>query len=166
MPDIVCSLINKSPQMIPAGPNYTLLHFPYGSIVGESYDAHGMHNPAQPDGVTSAYPDARSGLIWPAHDAWAALHALVYWEAEDYTEVRSRFTRDPLGLFGPPDHTCTEDNPATPGGQYRPKSWAMFVHPGVPIGVMVRHNAPTAVAVTLAEFKLSYHLDPAAVAMP
>ncbi|WP_157251135.1 hypothetical protein [Nonomuraea typhae] len=160
MPNHVCSLIARSPQLIPAGPNYTLLRFPYGSTTGESYDADGMHNPAQPDGVTSAYPDLRSGLIWPAHDAWAQLYAMVQWEDGTYDEVRDRFTRDPLALFGPPDSTCTEDYAATPGGQYRSKSWGMFVHPGVPLGLMVRHNASTAVAVTLAEFKLAYHLDP------
>lgn len=157
MVDHVCSLKVESPQTIPVSSGYTLLRFPYGST-GESSDADGMHNPAQPDGVTSAYPDPRSGLIWPAHDAWADLYAMVQWEEDSYTEVRDQFTRDPLGLAGTPDSTCTEDHPPTPGGQYIAKSWAIFVHPGTPIGLMVRHNAPTSVKVTLAEFKLAYRL--------
>ena len=157
MADHVCSLKVDNPQTIPAGPDYTLLRFPYGGT-GESFDSDGMHNAAQPDGVTSAYPDPRSGLIWPAHDAWANLYALVQWDDGNYTEVRDRFTRDPLGLASAPDPTCTEDHPPTPGGQYLAKSWAIFVHPGVPIGLMVRHNASAPVKVLLAEFKLAYRL--------
>jgi hypothetical protein len=159
VPDIVCSLKTEIPQSIPPSSSaYTLLRFPFGAA--ESWDPCDMHPVIQPDGIVSTYPDARSGLIWPAHDAWAQIYGLVYWEEGDYTEVRSRVVRDPLGLAGPPDSTCTEDNPTTPGGQYRPKAWGMFVHVGVPLGVMVRHNAPTAVRVTLAEFKVAYHLDP------
>lgn len=162
MPDVVCSLKVDVPQSIPAGSAYTLLRFPYGSA--ESYDPCDMHPVVQPDGVISSYPDLRSGLIWPAHDAWAQLYALIYWEDGAYDEVRDRFVRDPLGLFDPPDSTCTQDHAATPGGQYIAKSWGMFVHPGVPLGLMVRHDAPTPVKVTLAEFKIAYHLDPEPVA--
>ena len=158
MPDVVCSLKVDQPQAIPPGSAYTLLRFPYGSA-GESYDPCDMHPAIQPDGVTSTYPDPRSGLIWPAHDAWASLYALIYWEPGNYTEVRDRFVRDPLGLFEAPDSTCTEDHPATPGGQYVAKSWGMFVHPGVPVGLMVRHDSASPVKVTLAEFKVAYRLD-------
>ncbi|MFI6819277.1 hypothetical protein ACIBG7_43300 [Nonomuraea sp. NPDC050328] len=155
MGDYVCSLL-AGEQTIPVG-DYYIVRFPYGS---EPYDAHGMHQPAQPDGPMSAYPDARSGLIWPKHDGWAHLYALMYWEAEDYTELRDRFVRDPLNLSTGYDSTCTEDRAITPGGQYIAKAWAMFVHPETPIALMVRHNAPTSVKLTLAEFKISYQRDP------
>ncbi|GIH91925.1 hypothetical protein ACFFMN_34040 [Planobispora siamensis] len=153
MPDIVCSL-KADAQTIPVtGGDYYVVRFPYGT---ESYDAHGMHNPLQPDGVTTAYPDPRSGLIWPAHDAWAEVYALLYWEDGDYTELRDRIVRDPLGLFGEPDSTCTEDRAITPGGQFIAKSWGMFVHPKVPLAVAVRHNSPRPVRLALAEFKIAY----------
>lgn len=160
MPDIVCSLKNALGQDINPG-GYQILAFPYGVL--ESHDPLNMHPAAQPDGVVSVFPDQRSGLIWPAHAAWADLHALIYWEEPDeehpYTELRDQFVRDPLGLSTGPDSTCTEDRPLTPGGQYRAKSWAFFVDPGTPVAVMVRHNAPVPVRVTLAEFKLSYRID-------
>lgn len=159
MPDIVCSLKAGTPQAIPPGPGYTVVRFPFGAA--ESYDPLNMHPALQPDGVAVGYGDARAGLIWPAHHAWADLHAMIHWEDGDYSEVRDRFVRDPLELYGPADSTCTQDHPATPGGQYLAKSWAMFVHPGVPVALSVRHNAKTSLKVTLAEFKLSYHLDPA-----
>jgi hypothetical protein len=157
MPDIVCSLKVATPQTIPAGASYTVVRFPFES--GENFDPLDMHPVLQPDGVTVTYADGRAGLIWPAHDAWARLDAMLQWEDGPYTEVRDRFVRDPLELAGPEDSTCTEDHPATPGGQYLAKSWAMFVHPGVPLAVAVRHNASRGVRLLLAEFKLSYHLD-------
>jgi hypothetical protein len=132
-----------------------MVRFPFGAA--ESWDPCDMHPVNQPDGLLVTDRDARAGLIWPAHDAWARLDALLYWDTGDYTEVRSRFVRDPLGLTGPPDSTCTEDHLATPGGQYRAKSWAIFVHPDTPIGLMVRHNSARPVRLALAEFKLSYH---------
>jgi hypothetical protein len=160
LPDIVCSLINKDGQNIPPGDSYTLLRFPFVQD-GESYDAHDMHPAVQPDtGQMVGFSSQRAGLIWPVHDAWAHLHALLYWDAGSYTEVRSRFVRDPLAIFGDPDSTCTEDHPATPGQQFRPKNWAMFVHPMIPLGLMVRHNASGPVKLLLAEFKVSYHRDP------
>ncbi|MGV9535023.1 hypothetical protein ACWEU6_21885 [Streptosporangium sandarakinum] len=154
MPDVVCSLLAGA-QTVPAGPDYYLVRFPYGT---ESADAAGMHDPAQPDGATSVYPDPRSGLIWPQHDAWAQVYALLYWEDGDYTELRDRFVRDPLGLFEAPDSTCTEDRAVTPGGQFIAKSWGMFVHPSVPLGLMVRHNSPRPVRLMLAEFKVAYRI--------
>lgn len=158
MPDFVCSLLAESPQTIPPGDTYTLVRFPFGI---ESYDIHDMHPAIQPDTgqmVNSSSP--RAGLIWPAHLVWAQVYALIYWEDGPYTEVRDRFVRDPLGLFGTPDSTCTEDHPATPGGQFRAKSWGMFVKPSVPLGLMVRHNASSPVRLTLAEFKIAYRRDP------
>lgn len=150
----VCSLIAPGPQTIPAGPDYHLLRFPYA---GESYDAYGMHQPQQPDGGSSTWPDERSGLIWPTLNGWGSLTALIFWEDGGYTEVRDRFVRDPLTLSTGFDSTATEDHPRTPGGQYRGKHHEMFVHPGTPIGLMVRHNAPSPVRVTFAEFKLAIH---------
>lgn len=157
MPTYVCSLKMDQPQSIPAGSGYTIVRFPFD----ESYDPHDMHPQVQPDtGQAVDYASPRAGLIWPAHDAWARLDALLYWEAGDYDEVRDRFVRDPLDLSTGYDSTCTEDRQATVGGQFNAKSWPMFVHPGTPLAVLVRHNAPVAVRLMLAELKLSYHLDP------
>jgi hypothetical protein len=160
VPDFVCSLITEQDvkQIIPPGPNYTLVRFPF---IGESYDAHKMHPEIQPDTAQAVtYSNPRSGLIWPKHDAWATLNALLYWDDGPYTELRDRFVRDPLNLSTGLDSTCTEDHPATPGGQYRAKTWNIWVHPGTPIGIMVRHNADVPVRLAFAEFKLSYHRDP------
>lgn len=158
MPVLVCSLKVETPQLIPADGDYHIVRFPYGSA--ESYDVHGMHQTAQPDGyqLTDWAADDRSGLIWPAVEGWGQLFGMVQWEPGDYTEVRDRFVRDPLGLAGVPDSTATEDYPPTPGGQYRTKSWGLFVDPATPLGLMVRHNASTPRKVTLAEFKLAIHV--------
>ncbi len=71
---------------------------------------------------------------------------------------------DPLALtpYGP-NPTCTQDRPPTPGGQYIAKTWGIFVHPSIPLAVAVRHNASRPVKLLFAEFKLSYHPDPAPV---
>ena len=157
MPTYVCSL-KAGIQTIPVtgGSDYYLVRFPFGT---ESHDPEGMHEQVQPDGETAAYPDPRCGLIWPRHEAWAHLHALIYWQPGAYSEVRDRFVRDPLGLSTGYDSTCTEDREPSGGGQYLAKSWAMFVHPGTPIGLMVKHNSSSPVKLDLAEFKLSYTLD-------
>jgi hypothetical protein len=81
----------------------------------------------------------------------------MYWDAGGYSELRDRFVRDPLDLTTGYDSTCTEDHPPTPGGQYRAKTWGMFVHPGTPIGLLVKHDASKAVNLTFAEFKLAIH---------
>ncbi|NJQ02684.1 hypothetical protein [Streptomyces zingiberis] len=155
MPVHVCSLIVNARQSVPADGNYHLVRFPYGDR--ESYDAHGMHNARQPDGKTSAYPDTRSGLIWPAVSGWGSLTAMIHWEAGDYTEVRDQFVRDPLGLAGGADSTATEDHARTPGGQYRAKHHEMFVHPGTPVALRVRHNGSRAASLVHAQFKLAIH---------
>ncbi|MFC3998489.1 hypothetical protein ACFOVU_21370 [Nocardiopsis sediminis] len=148
----VCSLIVDTPQTIPADGAYHLLRFPYS---GESADPHRMHQPGQPDGADSEFPDPRSGLIWPAVSGWGELKALVYWDEGDYTEVRDRFVRDPLSLSTGSDSTCTEDHQATTGGQYRGKAWGIFVEPETPLGVMVRHNGTSPATVSHAQFKLA-----------
>lgn len=150
----VCSLKVDEPQSIPADGEYHLVRFPFGSA--EPYDLVNMHPASQPDSyeVTDWSTDDRSGLIWPIVPGWGTLHALAYWDEGDYTEVRSRFVRDPLNLSTGYDSTCTEDDVPTPGGQYRAKTWGMFVHSGTPLGFMVRHNGTSPVALTLAEFKL------------
>ncbi len=162
MPDFVCSLTAPDPQLIPVGgAAYTVVRFPFGSPA-ESFDPLDMHPAAQPDGVITSYIDPRAGLIWPTHDAWARLDAMLQWDAGDYTELRDQFVRDPLS-FTPagPDTTCTQDRPPTPGGQYVAKSWPLFVHPGTPLAVAVRHNASRPVKLLFAEFKLSYRRDAA-----
>lgn len=159
MPVEVCSLVVNEPQSIPADGAYHIVKFPFGT--GESYDDAGMHQMARPDGYTISdwRRDDRSGLIWPTFDGWGELHALMYWDAGDYGETRDRFVRDPLNLPGSTGYnsTCTEDHPPTPGGQYRAKHWGIFVHPGTPLGLLVKHDASKAVNLAFAEFKLVIH---------
>ena len=153
----ICSLICPESQTIPADGKYHLLRFPFGG--GESYDAWGMHQMQQPDGytITDWRTDPRSGLIWPAADGWGSLTGVIYWASGNYTEVRDRFVRDPLNLTTGYNSTATEDEEPTPGGQYLHKSHEMFVHPNVPIGLLVKHNASGPVDVTHAQFKLAIH---------
>lgn len=154
----VCSLKADSRQLIPAGDSYHIIRFPYAASE-ESYDPHGMHATSQPDNVTSAYPDARSGLIWPAVDGWGWLTAMVFWESGSASEYRARFVRDPLNLTTGFNSTATTDEAPTPGGQYRHYCHEMFVHPGTPIALMVRHSSSRALSVTLAELKLAIETD-------
>ncbi|WP_327671812.1 MULTISPECIES: hypothetical protein [unclassified Streptomyces] len=158
MSPYVCSLKVDRPQAMPGGGVYNLVRFPY-EAGEESYDPHGMHEPADPLGyaVQDWSRDDRSGLIWPAVDGWATLTALIYWEAGDYTELRDRFVRDPLGLAGGSDSTATEHRPPSPGAQFFHKTHEMFVHPGTLVGLLAAHNAPKNVRITLAEFKLAIH---------
>ncbi|PRY00715.1 hypothetical protein [Allonocardiopsis opalescens] len=153
----VCSLILNEPQSVPGDGEYHIVRFPFGG--GESYDAHGMHQAAQPDGhrIADWRADDRAGLIWPAVGGWGSLTAMAYWADGSYTEVRDRFVRDPLGLSTGYDSTATEDRAASPGGQYAHKSHEMFVRPGTPIGFLVRHNAAGALDLTHAQFKLAIH---------
>lgn len=164
MPSHYCSLKVETPQSI--SPDvYTLVKFPYD---GESIDEENMHRPDQPDGLSHPYPnDPASGLIWPAHEEVATICAMIQWESDDdrpsgerATEYRDRFVRDPLGMFGEPDSTCTEHRVASPGMQCFAKSWTMIVKPGVPLGLMVAHNAAKSHKVTLSEFKVAYRTDP------
>ncbi|WP_314411355.1 hypothetical protein [Streptomyces sp. DSM 40484] len=153
----LCSLKSEVAQSIPGDGEYHLLRFP---TIGEPYDRWGMHEATQPDGYTVANwkTDDRSGLIWPNYRGYGQLYGLVYWEAGDYDEVRSRFVRDPLGITaGGYDSTATEDDAATPGGQFRAKHWGMVVDPATPLGLLVRHDAGSPVKVTLCEFKLAIH---------
>jgi hypothetical protein len=151
----VCSLIVSESQIVPAGDQYHLVRFPFGAA--ESSDEHHMHEAQQPDGVSTTFLDDRAGLIWPSADGWGELKALMYWAPDGYREVRSRFVRDPLNLAGGADSTCTEDSPATPGAQFRAKAYAIFVHVGTPLALMVRHDGPSPVALTHAQFKLAIH---------
>lgn len=152
----VCSLITTEPQLIPAGPDYRIVRFPFGGA--ESYDEHGMHDVDQPDGETTTGEHDRAGLIWPSASGWADLYAMLFWARGDYTEVRDRFVRDPLDLSTGYDSTCTEDHRDTPGGQYLAKTWGIFVKVGTPLAVMVRHNSRSALSLDFAEFKLAIHV--------
>ena len=147
----VCSLIREVGQTIPADGRYHMVRFPYGA---ESYDAWGMHDQTQPDGGWGALTNDRSGLIWPAAAGWGWLFAMAYWDSAKYSELRDRFVRDPLGLNGPADSTCTEDYAITPGGQYRAKQHGIFVNPDTPVGYMVRVGAAGPRRLTHAQFKL------------
>lgn len=142
---------------------YHLVRFPY-TTGEESYDPWGMHDPAQGGTAPSKFPDARSGLIWPSHDGWGTLTALVFWEPDSRpTEYRSRFVRDPLAMSTGYDSTATTDAVPTRGGQYRSYSWQMFVHPGTPVGLKVSARGPGDVKIAaplmLAEFKLAIQTD-------
>lgn len=154
---LVCSLINKEEQDIPPG-SYHILRFPFGA--GESYDAHGMHQMAQPDGyqITDWRTDDRSGLIWPAASGWGVLTGIVYWKDGGYTELRDRFERDPLNLSTGPDTTATDHRPRTPGVQCFTKTHQMFVHPETPIAFKVGHNSSSTQTTYLTEFKLAIHV--------
>jgi hypothetical protein len=155
----VCSLkfdANRDghPLSVAPGEAYHLVPFPYGSA--ESYDADNMHAETRA-GKTHPFPsDPASSLIWPAHSSWGRLYAMIQWEAatgDSATELRDQFSRDPLGEN---DTTCTEHRRATPGMQCFAKAWAIFVHPSVPLGLRVAHNASGPLNLVLAEFKLEY----------
>ncbi|GAA4488501.1 hypothetical protein GCM10023191_017980 [Actinoallomurus oryzae] len=155
----VCSLKfdaerDGGPLSVASGDDYHLVPFPYGSA--ESYDPDNMHAETR-DGTRHPFPsDRASGLIWPGHQAWGRLYAMIQWETASggaATELRDQFARDPLGKI---DTTCTEHRGATPGMQCFAKSWAMFVSPDVPLGLRVAHNASRSLDVVLAEFKLEY----------
>jgi hypothetical protein len=153
----VCSLINAEPQTIPPGGDYHIVNFPFGG--GESYDAHGMHQMAQPDGyqITDWPADERSGLIWPSTDGWGVLTVNLHWESGNYTELRDRFVRDPLNVSTGYDSTATDHRAPSPGMQCFTKQHQMFVHPGTPIALLVGHNATSPRRLVLAEFKLAIH---------
>ncbi len=151
----ICSLILTETQTVRAGEQYHIVRFRFG--VDENYDEHRMHQARQPDGVSTTFSHARAGLIWPSIDGWGELKALMYWARGSYSETRSRFVRDPLNLAGGADSTCTEDSPASPGAQFRAKAWGIFVHVGTPLALMVRHNGPSPVALTHAQFKLAIY---------
>ncbi len=145
----VCSLIRKVDQVIPSG-GYHIVRFPYGDA--ESYDAHGMH---QADPTVSDWDeDDRSGLIWPTVDGWADLTANLHWESGDYSELRDRFVRDPLGA---PDSTGTDHRPPSPGMQCFTKRHSIFVHPGTPVSLLVAHNDGRSRRLVHAQFKLAIH---------
>ncbi|WP_309317369.1 hypothetical protein [Streptomyces salinarius] len=154
----VCSLKVDTPQEIEPGTTYKVVRFPFGS--GESTDRFEMHQVAQPDGyvVTDWANDDRSGLIWPSKAGWGELHAMLQWEAGDYTELRDQYVRDPLGLTGNPnDTTATEHRPPSPGGNYFVKTHGIFVTPGTPLALRATHNDSVPRLLTLAEFKLVIH---------
>ncbi|MCW2863276.1 MAG: hypothetical protein JWP48_4984 [Actinoallomurus sp.] len=99
----VCSLKfdaerDGGPLSVPAGEDYHLVPFPYGSA--ENYDADNMHAETR-GGATHPFPsDRASALIWPAHEAWGRLYAMIQWEVasgDEATELRDQFARDPLG---------------------------------------------------------------------
>ncbi|MBD3004528.1 hypothetical protein [Streptomyces sp. 5-10] len=174
----VVSLVNKEPQVIASG-GYQLLRFPFE---GESYDRFGMHDPVQPDGGKSEFPDDRSGLIWPSREGWGQLEANIHWEAAPvggveipgipdwlfknrnrYCEVRDRFVRDPLNLVkgeqgdegAGGNATGTDHRVPSPGLQAFTKQHGLFVHRGVPVGLMVAHDAKCPVRVVHAQLKLT-----------
>jgi len=142
---------------------YHLVRFPYGEHE-ESYDPWKMHDPAKAGDKASKFPDPHSGLIWPSHDGWAVLSAMVFWEADVRAlEYRARFVRDPLGSSTGYDSTATNDSTITRGGQFRTFLWQMFVHPGTPVGLKISarglNDAKITTPITLAEFKLAIHTD-------
>ncbi|MBL1097337.1 hypothetical protein [Streptomyces coffeae] len=153
----ICSLIVDVPQLVPADGTYHVVRFPYGRE--ESYDPDNMHPARQPDGhiVGKWRTDDRSGLIWPSVDGWGALTAMVQWEKGTYTELRDRFVRDPLGLSTGADATATDHRPPSPGMQCFTKHHQMFVHPDVPLALVVAHNDRRARRLVFAEFKLAVH---------
>ncbi len=154
--EVACSLkfADDQDQLIQPG-DYQIVRFPFGSV--ESSDTFDLHPIVQPDtGQSITLSSPRAGLIWPAHERWARLWALMYWADGPYTEVRSRFVRDPLNLSTGYDSTCTEDSAKTPGGQFISKSWEAKTVLGTPWALMVRHNASEAIRLDFAELKMIY----------
>lgn len=163
MAKYVCSLIRNDEQLIPPGGTYHVIRFPFGSA--ESYDAHEMHQVAQPDGctITDWDTDDRSGLIWPKVSGWATLTANIHWQSGSYDELRDRFVRDPLGLSTGADSTATDHRPPSPGMQCFTKQHQIFVHPGTPIAFLAGHTDSVARKVVHAQFKMAIDSD---VAVP
>lgn len=153
----VCSLILEEPQTIPDDGQYHVVRFPFGTA--ESYDDHGMHQVAQPDGyrVSLWRTDDRAGLIWPAVEGWASLTAIIQWEDGQYTELRDRFERDPLNLSTGADSTATDHRARTPGLNPFTKHHELFVHPGTPIAFKAAHNSSRPERITHAQFKVAIH---------
>ena len=142
---------------------YHLVRFPYAESE-ESYDPWKMHDAARGGSRAAKFPEARSGLIWPSHDGWGVLSAMVFWEADTRAlEYRSRFVRDPLNLSTHYDSTATNDSALTRGGQFRTYLWQMFVHPETPVGLKISArglgDAKIHTPLVLAEFKLAIHTD-------
>lgn len=170
MPVAVCSLKwdrdasgTKPQRVVYDADGYHLVRFPYDGA-GESTDPWRMHDPAHGGDEPSAFPDARSGLIWPSHDGWGVLSALVFWEsASRPSEYRVRFVRDPLGQAAGYDSTGTTDSARTGGRQFRSHMWQFFVKKGTPLGLKITArgagDARIAVPLTLAEFKLAIQTD-------
>lgn len=156
MPPLVCSLKNNEKQFVAPG-SYHLLRFPFGG--GENIDEHGMHQMQQPDGytITDWRTDLRSGLIWPAAAGWGSLTGVLYWEGGGQRTSWDVFCRDPLGLVNDPNDTGRVRHHAGGGKEYLPKHHEIFVQPGVPLGLLVKHDAPRPVAIWHAQFKLAIH---------
>ncbi|HEV7625182.1 MAG TPA: hypothetical protein VGO89_01645 [Streptomyces sp.] len=139
---------------------YHLVRFPYD---GESYDPWKMHDPANGGGEDPAeFPERRSGLIYPSHEGWGIVSAMVHWKKDgDPHEYRARFVRDPLGEDY--DSTATTDAAETGGGQYKAYVWQFFVHRNTPIGIKIsaRGKGDEKIATPLlhAQFKLAIHTD-------
>ncbi|MEV8316851.1 hypothetical protein AB0Q95_22050 [Streptomyces sp. NPDC059900] len=143
---------------------YHLVRFPYEDAE-ESYDPWHMHDPGKGAATSpSRFPDARSGLIWPSHDGWGTLSAMIFWEADSRpTGYRARYVRDPLGDSTGYDSTATTDWGPTKGGQYRTHVWHMFVHPQTPVGLKISArgagDVKIAAPLLFAEFKLAIQTD-------
>lgn len=133
-------------QLIQPGEYTTVRFHPEFSVLS---DADGMHDYA---GTQWADEDA-SGLIWPSVSGVGILDANIHWRAADYTELRDRFVRDPLGLV--PDSTATDHRPPSPGMQCFTKMHMIKVDPGTPLCLKVFHNASAPVELIMGQFKLT-----------
>lgn len=148
-----CSLAVSTNQSIPSK-KWTTVRFPYDT---ESTDVWDMHRAQQPTGgPASRFPDARSALIWPHVSGLGIVEAYFELEPGAYTEVRSMFVRDPLGVS---NTTADEHHAPTPGGQYYNRLHMLMVSSAVPLAFMVYHNAPDPVETMYAQFKLAVDPD-------
>ena len=143
----------------PSGPFAIWLHAPELGLLAQALEARtaalAEENAALDAGDRQA--DDRAGLIWPAVSGWGVLTANVHWESGNYSELRDRFVRDPLGLSTGYDSTATDHRPPSPGMQCFTKQHQMFVHPDVPLSFLVAHNASSPRKITHAQFKLAIH---------
>lgn len=155
-PVYVCSLPSGHGQMIPAN-TWKTLEFRYHN---ESYDEWGMHQPNQPDGGTSTFPDERSGLIWPNVRGWALVEGMVDLDQGNYSELWFQLCRDPLSLTTGKDETRKERRPVHSGPQYFAFQHWLRLSPGTPIAIQLKHNATAPVKVLYAQFKVAIFPDP------
>jgi len=158
----ICSLANNNRRTIPPR-KWVTVPFPY-TTPPTSYDAWEMHRPSQPGGVVSTYPDRYSALIHPQADGWGTLEGHVEFEEGDYTEIRTRFVRDPYGDGEKSnDTTNTEHHAPSPGMQFFTVLHKLFVHPGVPVAFMVYVGGDEGAVLTYSQLKLEVDDD---VAVP
>lgn len=160
MPPYVCALYRSEDQTIP--PNtLTLVRFPFDV---EAHDDLGMHDhDNQGDGGYCAPPPTgnnwkRAGMIWPSHDGWGVLTAMVQLENDStYSYVHTRFVRDPENFttgFNSTGHLTiprANDSPK----QFITNTWQIETKIGTPLALLVEHDGSMDATLSFAQLKLA-----------